>query len=194
MVSAAALGLPWDIDMADSSSRNAYTCWKTETAEDGTEKCINSMRTLPEGTVSQPNLLTPNAYTVDYPKFDPRWAELHNPVATGPATLASGQKMYRVYCAPCHGNVEGNAVPKLGPVSDAGMVGVVPLTGAAGVLKGRTDGHLYRVVRKGNAIMPAYGWAMTDREVWSLIHYMRTLDGAQYVPPAPIEPDEEGGQ
>lgn len=193
LFSAAALGLPWDVDMADSQAKDGYTCWEYTTNDAGERICADSMRTLPEGVVSQPNILTPNAYTVDYDKMDERWATLTNPVASSPEALATGERMYAIYCTPCHGKVVNNGIPELGNVSKAGLNGVVGLVGATGVLKDRTDGHVYRVIRKGNAIMPAYGWAMTDQEMWSLVHYLRTLNGGAYVPPAPAE-DAEASQ
>ena len=34
--------------------------------------------------------------------------------------------------------------------------------------------------------LPGYGYAMMDEDVWSLVAYMRTLDGAAYVAPAEV--------
>ena len=93
------------------------------------------------------------------------------------------------YCAPCHG-VDGQ---NLGPVAQPGRYpGVVALAGNAGVAKHRTDGWIYLTIRNGGAIMPYYGWAMSDDEIWATVHYIRTMPNSQYIPPAP--PAEEGEQ
>ena len=96
--------------------------------------------------------------------------------------------MYNIYCTPCHGDGE-----TVGPVGEPGRFpGVVSLAGAAGVAKLRTDGWIYLTIRNGGAIMPYYGWAMSDDEIWATVHYIRTMPNSQYIPPAP--PAEEGEQ
>ena len=79
----------------------------------------------------------------------------------------------------------------LGPVAQPGRFpGVIAISGAAGVAKLRTDGYLYLTIRNGGAVMPYYGWAMDDAEMWSIVQYVRTLPDAKYVPPAPAEDEE----
>ena len=154
-------------DMMDSTMVKAYEA---------------EMRTLPEGVVSK------NMYVQNYDRLTPEGQALTSPYE---ADVETGEVMFQTYCAPCHNSDALGA----GPVSDmsAGSrypIPGVPLAGAAGVAKMRTDGYIYLTIRNGSAIMPAHGWAMTDQEMWSVVDYIRTLDGAAYVPPAPAE--EEG--
>ena len=162
----AAIGLPWDIDMADSQGHKAYEV---------------PMKGIAEGAIAQPDIRSPIGYTPNYERTSPEGMALTSPLANDEATLAQGEKMYNTYCTPCHGDGEN-----LGPVAQPGRFpGVVALSGAGGVSKSRTDGWIYLTIRNGGAIMPYYSWAMSDAEMWSIVHYVRTLPGAAYVPPAP---------
>jgi mono/diheme cytochrome c family protein len=41
----------------------------------------------------------------------------------------------------------------------------------------RTDGYLYLTIRKGGGVMPGYGAAMDEHEMWSVVSYLRELNG-----------------
>ncbi|MCO4746579.1 MAG: cytochrome c [Proteobacteria bacterium] len=165
-------GLPWDIDMADSQAVKAY---EREAAP------------LPEGVVSQEHVLTPRSWTPNYERTSPEGMALTAPFAADEAVLANGQRMYEVYCTPCHGADGINP----GPVGQPGRFpGVLPLLGPNGQVAKRTDGFIYLTVRNGGAVMPYYGWAMTDDEMWSLVHYLRSQPDGKYTPPAPVEETE----
>jgi len=171
-VSTAAFGLPWDIDMADSQALDAYRLL---------------MKGLPEGVVAQENVLTPTRFTPRYDRATPEGQALTPPFPATPEVLAEGQRMYGIYCTPCHGDGQN-----LGTVAQPGRFpGVVPLSGPAGVAKMRSDGWIFNTIRYGGAVMPAYGWAMNDHEMWSIVHYVRTLPQSQYRAPTP-RPTETG--
>lgn len=171
-VSTAAFGLPWDIDMADSEALDAYRL---------------HMRPLPEGVVAQENILSPMRFTPRLDRTTPEGQALTAPIPATPEVLAEGQRMWGIYCTPCHGDGEN-----LGPVAEPGRFpGVVPISGPAGVAKMRSDGWIYNTIRYGGAVMPAYGWAMNDHEMWSIVHYIRTLPQSQYRAPTP-RPTETG--
>lgn len=190
-----ALALPWDVDMVDSPARRGYSCWEQGKDEDGNFYCKRGMQPLPEGVVAQEHILSPSALkTPEIPKDDmAAWRALSNPLGSGPEVLKKGERMFGIYCTPCHGvpNADGK-IEHLGTVAQPNrMPGVVALTGDDGVLKARNDGQVYRAIRVGNAIMPSYGWAMTDDEMWSIVSYARTLDQGAYVPPPPPPADDE---
>jgi mono/diheme cytochrome c family protein len=190
----AALALPWDVDMVDSPARRAYSCWEYTKDDEGNRVCVRGMQPLPEGVVAQSNILSPSAMMT--PEIDKAnaaaWSELINPIRRSPETLAKGERMFNIYCTPCHGtpNADGK-IEHLGTVAQPGrMAGVIGLTGDSGILQSRNDGQVYRAIRVGNAIMPSYGWAMTDEEMWSVVHYTRTLDNGAYRPPTPAANEE----
>ncbi len=168
--STAAFGLPWDIDMADGQSTKAYA---------------DEMAAPPAGTVAQPHPLTPRgpgfapdgSVVPNVERGSPEGELLTNPYADN---LAMGEEMYATYCTPCHGDGQ-----VLGTVAEHGFPAVAMLAGPAGRSKDRTDGWLYLTVRNGGGLMPSYGWAMSDQEMWSVVSYLRTLPDSQYVPPSP---------
>lgn len=187
-----AVALPWDVDMADSQAVKAYR--NVDMYRPGVEGMEMGpsgdpiFRALPEGVVSQPNVLTPNSFAPNYERGTPEGEALTAPFPATEARLATGEHMYNVYCTPCHGDGVN-----LGPVAAPGRYpGVVALGGKAGVLKNRTDGWVYLTVRNGGAVMQPYGWAMTDEEMWSLVQYTRTLPQSEYVPPPPPAAETEG--
>ena len=113
-------------------------------------------------------------------RTSPEGQALVSPYPSDDAQLALGEQMFGIYCTPCHG-VDG---VHLGPVAAPGRLpGVVPLAGPAGVAHLRTDGWIYLTIRNGGAVMPTYGWAMSDKEMWSVVAYVRTLENA--AAPAP---------
>lgn len=171
--STAAFGLPWDVDMVDSQAIKAYH---------------RKMEPLPEGVVSQPNVISPKVFQPAYGIASPEAAALRNPLDNTPETLALGHQMFTIYCTPCHG--DGTV---LGPLAAPGYVPAVPqLAGPNGRLQMRSDGWVYMTIREGSLskIMPAYGYTMTREEQWAVVAYVRTLDNGAYIPPAP--PPEPG--
>ncbi len=141
------------------------------------------MTGLPDGVVSQPNALTPLEFVPNYDRMTPEGMALTAPFPASAETLALGERMFGIYCRPCHG--DGVVI---GTVGQPGRFpAVVPLGGPDGLAKLRTDGYIYLTIRNGGAIMPFYGWAMSDREMWSIVHHVRTLPDAQHTP----KPSEE---
>ncbi|MBX2796121.1 MAG: cytochrome c [Myxococcales bacterium] len=179
-VSSVALGLPWDIDMADTQAVKAYA---------------QRMPDLPEGVVAQSNLLSPKDYTTNAVRGSADAATLLAPVATDERKQL-GEKMYGIYCAPCHG-ADG---VKLGPVAASEgapdrMPGVLALAGPNGVAQLRDDSWIYLTIRNGGAVMPAYGHTMSDEEMWAIVHFVRTLPGAAYGTPEPaVDEDAAEGE
>jgi mono/diheme cytochrome c family protein len=176
LASTAAFGLPWDLDMTDSQAVRAYE---------------RLMKPLPEGVVAQPNLITPKLLAArNYAPQSPEAAAAVNPVSDDEATRARGKASYETYCTPCHGDGTN-----LGPVAAKGQGWAVPvLAGQYGVLRNRSDGWVYSTIRNGSisTMMPRYGHALSDEEMWSIVRYIRTFEGSAYqMPtPAPAAPQE----
>ncbi len=201
-VAGVAYASPWDIDMIDGVNFKTYE-W--------------AMRPQPAGAVSRLSLAEPKARAPGYYQngevdavnrvnLDATNA-LANPYAADPNLVATGTRLFKVNCAPCHG-LEGEGG---GPVTvnDKGA-GINRFLMAAPAVAGQdtrvdtlSDGFVYATIRNGGAGsagasaerpafaaaigagMPAYGPLLTDYERWSIVAYMRTLPGASYTPPAP---------
>lgn len=174
LASSTALAFPWDIDMVDAYFYRGYE-W--------------AMMQLPEGVVSQ------DLYVANADRMTPAGQALENPY--GPptaATIKQGERMFGVYCAACHGaeGKGGAEVMRNDPTKGIRRYPVPApmLSGTGNVSHSRTDGYLYLTIRNGAAVMPGYSQAMYDHEMWSIVSYIRTLEGAAYEPPAP--PKTEG--
>jgi mono/diheme cytochrome c family protein len=98
-------------------------------------------------------------------------AKRPNPVKTSEASLAVGREHYRTFCAPCHGpegkgGVTGPVATKFIPTPD--------LTNAE-LQRQRTDGYWHSVIMVGGAVMPAYAEALSSREAWHVVNFLRSL-------------------
>jgi len=92
---------------------------------------------------------------------------LVNPAAPDLRSLANGRQQYETFCAVCHG-ATGLAD---GPVAKV-FLGVLPLVG---VVKARSDGHIYTTIRYGRRRMPGYG-RIPAQDRWDIVNYVRYLD------------------
>jgi mono/diheme cytochrome c family protein len=156
MVSTVAVGLPWDIDLVDGQQMKAYSF---------------VMEPPVAGTVPQAHIGAPRLYQMNYSRYTAEGKALKG---RHPKNLELGERMFGIYCTPCHG--DGIEV---GPVGQPGRFpGVVPLAGPGGAAARNTDGYIYLTIRNGGAIMPNYGWAMSDKEMWSIVDHIRTLPNA----------------
>lgn len=180
---------PWDIDLIDSVNLKAYE-WEM-------------MRPIPPGSVPRPSGGIPRAGALGAYQNDPipqhdRATEadsLANPYTSDDASLANGKRLFGVSCAPCHGQEGTGHGPVVQNDPEKGVkrfpVPAPILSGPGAVSPARSDGYIYLTVRNGGiatgenkSLMPRYGLSLTDQERWAIVAYIRTLDGAQYVPPA----------
>jgi mono/diheme cytochrome c family protein len=100
-------------------------------------------------------------------------AAMSNPVPATPEALARGEAQYLNHCAACHGDVGLGD----GPVVAPGRFPFAPPVAAGSPSVGRSDGYLFGVLRVGRGLMPAYGDRMSQADLWSVVHYMRRLQG-----------------
>jgi len=161
-VSGAAWAFPWDIDMVDSAFLRAFE-WE--------------MMDTPEGAVAVDTLANAD-------RTKPNGMALTNPYETGDAAVANGKRMFEIYCATCHGaeGKGGAEVARNDPANDIKRYQYPPpmLSGTGAISTLRSDGYIYLTIRNGGAVMPAYSYAMDDDEMWNIVTYIRTLDGAQF--------------
>jgi len=149
---------PWDSDLVDSETIKPFE---------------RVMAPTPEGTVPQANMLTPRGVSM----ADHHDTSLTSPMAVTTATIAQGEVLYGTYCSMCHG--QGM---ELGTVMQAARWPAEKRAGipAEGILMGYPPGWIYVKARYGKAgpdsriqYMPSYGWALSDAETWSIVHYLR---------------------
>jgi mono/diheme cytochrome c family protein len=91
-----------------------------------------------------------------------------NPVHADRESIRRGRTAYQAFCLSCHGATgRGNG-------QAAGRLAAPP---ADLVAHGshHTDGDLAWKIRTGNGAMPAFEDVLTDRHVWDVVNYLRTL-------------------
>ncbi len=93
-----------------------------------------------------------------------------NPVKSTPESIAEGKKIYGYDCAQCHG-AAGDAKTDVGKDLKA-----ADLTNPA-VLKDRTDGAIFYILKNGHGDMPREGNRVKPEQLWDLVNYVRSLAG-----------------
>ncbi len=104
-----------------------------------------------------------------------------NPVKSTPESIGEGKKIYGYDCAQCHG-AAGD-----GKTDVAKDLRVPDLTDPA-VLKDRTDGALFYILKNGHGDMPREGDRVKPEQLWDLVNYVRSL--ARKPPPAEPKPSK----
>lgn len=96
--------------------------------------------------------------------------KLHNPVPPTKESVENGKQLFAIYCALCHGP-DGKGG---GPVA-AKFVPPPDLT--LEIFRQRTDGFIYATIRDGGALMPPQAEALSLRDRWDVVNYVRQLQG-----------------
>lgn len=104
-----------------------------------------------------------------------------NPVKSTPESIAEGKKIYGYECASCHGaSGDGKTIAgkelKVSDLTDPDL------------LKDRSDGELFYIIKNGGASMPREAGRVQPEQLWDLVNYVRTLARTQ--PPAEATPSK----
>lgn len=93
-----------------------------------------------------------------------------NPILADETSIQRGQILYSIYCALCHGdNGQGD-----GPLAKYYEERPIrDLTSAS--ITAQFDGQLFQTITKGFSRMPPQAEALSPRERWDVINYLRTL-------------------
>lgn len=177
---------PWDIDMINGVNFKAFE-WKMRATP------VGAVQTSPWGPKDDGAYQT--AYVAPVDRAKPEIDALVNPYPADPANIAEGKHLFEVTCTPCHGPLGkgGGPVTQNDPAQNIRRFPIPAplLSGPGNVSSLRSDGYIYATIRNGGALMPAYGISLTDHERWSVVSYIRTMEGTAHTPPAPVQPAGE---
>ncbi len=96
-------------------------------------------------------------------------AHVKNPLAGNTSVIPEAKVLYVGNCAPCHGKSgKGN-----GPAA-AGLK-IKPADHTSAKVQSMSDGSLYWMISTGHTPMPSYKTALTTKQKWELVNYIRTL-------------------
>ncbi|MBC7381803.1 MAG: cytochrome c [Bacteroidia bacterium] len=131
-----------------------------------------NMREPVKGTVARGQMDFANySFTVSNESYESA-SSLKNPLASTPQSIAEGQTLYNINCTPCHGDngkgdgtivADGKFPPP--PSYDSDRIKTTP------------DGKMFYSIRYGKNLMGAYGTVLTPKQIWTVIHYIRTVSG-----------------
>lgn len=103
---------------------------------------------------------------------------LVNPNPSTLASLKSGEALFNVNCAACHGPTGGGDGPIAAP--NGPIAGVLPIGPGSplgfSLAPGLTDGHIYTTISLGRGRMPSYR-RISPAERWDVVNYIRDLNG-----------------
>jgi mono/diheme cytochrome c family protein len=104
------------------------------------------------------------------PHRHPEAQKLKNPVASDPASIEEGRKLYLRHCASCHGpSGKGDGSMALAGGTPANLTD-------ESWDHGSSDGEIYVVVRDGTTSdMEPYKDRLSEKQMWQLVNYIRSL-------------------
>lgn len=102
-------------------------------------------------------------------RVHPRWERRENPVPLDVAAVRAGAAIWADECATCHGDTGRGDGPRAGDLRRDTPDFMDP------AVWGQTDGALAWKTLDGRRPMPGFDNELSEREIWQVIHYLRTL-------------------
>lgn len=109
-----------------------------------------------------------------------------NPFPITAGGLASGKKLYDIYCGICHGEA-GDGLGYL-VRDDGGVYPAAPANFLLPDLVSASEGRYYYSIMYGKNVMGSYADKLSYEERWQVIHYIRALQAKN----EKLQYDEEG--
>jgi mono/diheme cytochrome c family protein len=147
-VAPAAWAFPWSIDMFRGQTIQPLAV---------------APRVMPKGTMPTTGGMPPMSR-------EEMTVKLHNPLKPTPENIAHGKALFMTTCSPCHGtNGKGKGTV-------AHLLRTPPADLVSGLSKDLPDGYIYGTIRDGGIAMPSYDDAMSSRERWQVVLFVRSLE------------------
>lgn len=137
------------------------------------------MRPPPPGTVPRERELGSIAFTSGMENGKP---VQRIPIKVDMALLERGQSRFRIYCAPCHGEI-GDGVS---PVASNMALRPPPSIHA---FRSQPDGFFFKVIREGWGVMPSYSAQLPPHDAWAVVAFVRALQLSQHATIDQAPPD-----
>lgn len=103
-------------------------------------------------------------------------ADLSNPMPLNEKVLDQGKKLYSSMCQHCHGEKgDGN-----GPMVTSGAYSGVPNYMEEARMK-LSNGQMFYSIYYGKGMMGAHRSLLNKREIWTLVHYVRSMQYKDYL-------------
>src|SRR5258706_6766299 len=104
------------------------------------------------------------------PHRHPEAQKLKNPIPDDESSVAEGRKIYLRQCASCHGPLgKGDGSMALAGVTPSNLTDETWDHGSS-------DGEIFVVIRDGvSSDMESYKDKLTEKQMWQLVNYIRSL-------------------
>ena len=100
---------------------------------------------------------------------------LQNPLNDEAPVLDKGEKIFKSFCASCHG-VDGTGDPVM-----VKTMNPPPADLTSKHVQQQTDGEIYWKITEGNGLMASYKSILSEEERWAVVKYIRKLAKGQHV-------------
>lgn len=144
---------PWSQDMANQPSAKP---------QESVDPANPGMKVFPKRSVPVPGTTT---IVKDMAAAD----KLKNPVAADAKSIATGARLFEIYCVPCHGKAG------LGDGLVGAKLALQPYNLAEQRTRERSDGFIWGYLTFGGAVMPTYGNDLSPTERWHVVNYVRKV-------------------
>jgi len=104
---------------------------------------------------------------------------LKSPIAKNEANLKEGERLYKTYCAHCHG-AKGMGDGPVGTVNP----GLIPPAYNSELLANLPEGKIFHVITYGKNMMGPHQYQITKLDRWKIVQYVQTLQKAEAAAPA----------
>ena len=94
---------------------------------------------------------------------------IENPLAGNTSVLGNAKVLYVGNCSPCHGKRGKGDGPA------AAALKIKPADHTSAKVQSMSDGSLYWMIATGHTPMPSYKTALTTKQKWELVNYIRTM-------------------
>ncbi len=149
-------------DMAHGSDYKTYS--ENPAMEDG-----RTMRKPIEGTV--PRHMQPYPYSDDFEGREMAGRELENPLTITQRLLDTGEELYNVFCAQCHG-VEGDGQ---GWLHTSGKYAIPPTSLLDEEIMEQPEGDLYHVISAGWGVMGEHASLISPEDRWKIVAFIEHI-------------------
>lgn len=162
-------------DMAHSTAYDAYS--SNPNFKDGTTNRVPVKGTVPlyQGVMGNASNFTPYPYANDSAGYAQAGTNLKNPlVATDPNVMAEGERLYVIYCSPCHGSSgKGDGSIVVNP-NIKNPFPPPPSYFSENLLK-LPEGKMFHVVQHGKNLMGSYASQVDQKQAWMIISHIKSM-------------------
>jgi mono/diheme cytochrome c family protein len=161
-------------DMAHSQAYDAYS--PNPNFNNGMTSRVPVKGTIPlyQGTMGNASNYALYPYTNDSAGYAQAGANLKNPLAATPQALQEGERLFTIYCSPCHGpGGKGNGSIVVNDQLKHPFP--PPPSYYEPRLLALPEGQMFHTVRFGKNLMGSYASQVDQKEAWMIIHYIKTM-------------------